>query len=111
MIRRPPRSTLFPTRRSSDLEGRSAAPGARDGEADNCKLGRWRRWRMVKEVEAATSTNLHNLTDLHRLQLEQPPRPHLQLPRIAQPRADRAVEVEEQAAVGRVLEVVLVGDV
>src|SRR5438876_9073732 len=34
MIRRPPRSTLFPTRRSSDLLPRSECPERRDDEAD-----------------------------------------------------------------------------
>src|SRR3989441_9865713 len=63
---------------------------------------------MWRPQPPPTSTTF---TDFHRPQLEQPPRPHLQLPGIAQPRADRAVEVEKQAAVGRVLEVVLVGDV
>src|SRR5207253_10214116 len=32
MLRRPPRSTLFPTRRSSDLEGAGREPGARGGQ-------------------------------------------------------------------------------
>src|SRR5207247_6633590 len=40
--------------------------------------------------------------------LEAPPHPRLQLPRVAQARSDGAVEVEEQAAVRGVLEVVVV---
>src|SRR6266508_2480016 len=42
---------------------------------------------------------------------EHPPHARLELSRIAQPRADRAVEVEEQPAVRRVLEVVVAGQV
>ena len=35
MIRRPPRSTLFPTRRSSDLQGASVQDGEPCEEEDN----------------------------------------------------------------------------
>src|SRR5713226_8669225 len=38
--------------------------------------------------------------------LEHPPHARLELPRVAQPRANRAVEVEQQVAVGRIPEVV-----
>src|SRR5437762_13586065 len=43
--------------------------------------------------------------------LEHPPHSRLHLARVAQPRADGAVEVEEQAAVGGVLEVVGVREI
>src|SRR2546425_3580787 len=51
MIRRPPRSTLFPTRRSSDLRGLADAPVPRDllRRRDSGARGqnRWHRaWRV-----------------------------------------------------------------
>src|SRR2546430_4165239 len=67
MIRRPPRSTLFPTRRSSDLdhlhvvarlslehgqqriEQPGVAGGGRGGEDDLRRLGCGGRWRMVED--------------------------------------------------------------
>src|SRR3989449_972949 len=64
MIRRPPRSTLFPTRRSSDLHpcSRHADPvsppgwlptgyGPRDSQHGFIHLG-WRRWAVLELLRA-----------------------------------------------------------
>src|SRR2546422_5208137 len=47
MIRRPPRSTLFPTRRSSDLQARSQAGALKHGE--------WKPWFPVIDYERCTN--------------------------------------------------------
>src|SRR2546422_3501427 len=47
MIRRPPRSTLFPTRRSSDLQARSQAGALKHGE--------WKPWFPVIDYDRCTN--------------------------------------------------------
>src|SRR5438874_11752458 len=112
----PRRRRAFPVRddvRSGELspalllagcEGREAARDARDGEGDHCQLGLggWGGWRRLGRSALApgpTSSVLANLPNLPNLPLEHPPHSRLHLARVAQPRADGAVEVEEQAAV------------
>src|SRR5690348_18223277 len=62
MIRRPPRSTLFPTRRSSDLGGSADDPSAQERAALELAadhllgqvLRSWAAWSSPEAAESAT---------------------------------------------------------
>src|SRR2546429_3590432 len=64
MIRRPPRSTLFPTRRSSDLVHEVREPGADLREQERRRLvERARERELAEEFVAALNRQQHQVVD------------------------------------------------
>src|SRR5437762_12478268 len=53
MLRRPPRSTLFPTRRSSDLDQRGARFAGADQSRHDLVFGGWRTRTMMHSCASA----------------------------------------------------------
>src|SRR2546422_6973788 len=59
MIRRPPRSTPFPTRRSSDLDHARRWRGSLRARARDPRVAR-RQWRGLEEIQDRKSTRLNS---------------------------------------------------
>src|SRR5260370_11209132 len=111
--RRPIGST-GPTCRSRGCGACSAAWAPRNG-ARKCDASRASRCYSGAELTEGNAKGalrrapfsvLPGLLSSPHEPLEHPPHARLELPRVAQPRANRAVEVEEQVAVRRIPEVV-----